>query len=49
MKEKGPIQKLIDTGQCPRCRTAVDYDKNPAVCDVCKLEIRNATKSQNNS
>lgn len=49
MKEKGPIQKLIDTGQCPRCRTAVDYSKNPAVCEVCKLEIRNATKSQNNS
>jgi len=49
MKEKGPIQKLIDTGQCPRCRTAVDYDKNPVVCEVCKLEIRNATKSQNNS
>jgi hypothetical protein len=43
MKEKGPIQKLIDTGQCPRCRTAVDYDKEPAVCEVCKLKIGNAT------
>jgi hypothetical protein len=49
MKEKGPIQKLIDTGQCPRCRTAVDYGKEPAVCEVCKLEINNATKSQSNS
>ena len=49
MKEKGPIQKLIDTGQCPRCRTAVDYNKDPVVCEVCNLEIRNATKSQNNS
>ena len=43
MKEKGPIQKLIDTGQCPRCRTAVDYDKEPAVCEVCKIKIGNAT------
>ena len=43
MKEKGPIQKLIDTGQGPRCRTAVDYDKEPAVCEVCKLKIGNAT------
>jgi len=36
----GTMQRLMDNGQCPKCRTFMDYEKNlTATCGSCGLVV----------
>jgi hypothetical protein len=35
----GSFQRAINAGQCPRCRTCVDYHAEIVTCRTCDLTI----------
>jgi len=35
----GSFQKRIDSGQCPRCSTIIDYSTYTVVCGTCNLTM----------
>jgi len=38
----GTFQARIDLGQCPRCRTNIDYSTETVVCRACNLTMSGA-------
>jgi len=35
----GSFQKAIDNGQCPKCKTFIDYSMEIVTCNTCDLTI----------